>query len=963
MKQILRIIAIFTLCAGVLCSCSKEKKYKIGISQCSTDDWREKMNGEILREIMLHEDAEVEIRSADDSNEKQIADIRYFANNGFDIIIAAPNEAAAITPVVEEVHGRGIPVVIFDRNILSDAYTTRIGADNVGMGRSAATYALHCLLPDDTTPTAIELYGLKGSSPAIGRHDGFVEAFTAGGGEIVASAHADWNYERALTVADSLLRLYPDVDLIYAHNDRMAIGAREAADRLGLHNIKIEGIDAAPQIGIKAVADSVIDATFLYPTEGHLLIQTALDILNGKEVPKEILLPVASPVDRSNADILLLQDQSLAQETAKMVQLKEKIDEYWRAHSAQKALMVVSMGTAGLLLLLLFMGLRIYWGRRRHQYELMQRNAELEAQRAEMQRMVEQEKHLNEQLQEATQSKLLFYTNVSHDLRTPLTLIAEPVEQLAQARNLTVSQHSLAQIANKNVKILRRLINQILDFRKYENDLIDLSLSEVDFTASLAEWVESFKEVCRTRDIKLTLDAPAEPLHLALDAEKIERVMFNLISNAIKYTPDNGSIRVAYHVEKGVGAGTGDESASPEQVEDQLVVTVSDTGIGIAPEDLDSVFVRFFQVDKVHPNGSGIGLSLVKAFVEMHGGEITVESEVGKGSTFTMRLPLRHVADKGEVADALYTSADVKAELETVEVAGDDASSEIPDNIPSAEGEEDKPRLLVIDDNADMRAMVRQILASEYEIYEAANGKEGLAKAARMVPDLIVSDVMMPVMDGLELTRRLKEELSTSHIPVLLLTACSMDEQRVQGYDSGADGYISKPFSGEVLTSRVRSLLANRRRIKEIYGAHPASPVVGPSDAKTKKVAGASVSQKASSVAAASVDLDNEFYQRFLEHFNREISNADLNIEQIASKMGLGHSQFYRKIKALTNYTPVELIRQLRLKRARTLLTTTGKTVSEIAYEVGFSSPAYFTKCYRAAFGETPTALRDNLAL
>jgi DNA-binding response OmpR family regulator/predicted DNA-binding transcriptional regulator AlpA len=272
----------------------------------------------------------------------------------------------------------------------------------------------------------------------------------------------------------------------------------------------------------------------------------------------------------------------------------------------------------------------------------------------------------------------------------------------------------------------------------------------------------------------------------------------------------------------------------------------------------------------------------------------------------------------------------------------------------------DKPLLLVIDDNADIRALVNQLLSDEYEIHEAENGKEGLAKAARFVPDLIICDIMMPVMDGLECCRRIKAEISTSHIPVLMLTACSMDEQRVEGYDSGADGYVSKPFNGEVLRARCRNLIANRRRINDLWQSQsklqqPAAPVA---PARTES---APAPAAANAVVAETKDLDNEFYARFLQLFFAEISNPDLNIEQIASKMGLGHSQFYRKIKSLTNYTPVELMRQLRLKQARQLLTTTSKSISEIAYEVGFSSPAYFTKCYRQAFGETPSDLRDNL--
>lgn len=941
------ITLIFLLLAVVPSGCRRQKTYRIGISQCSEDDWRAKMNDEVLREIMLHEDATVEIRSANDDNATQIADIKYFADNGFDIIIAAPNEAGAITPVISEVYHKGIPVIVFDRDVDGTEYTAHIGTDNEGIGSAAGRYALHLLAPRTSSPRAIELYGLRGSTPAAGRHTGFTREFTDGGGVIVATGYADWNQSDAERVADSLLTLYPDIDLIFAHNDRMAIGASNVARRKGLRDIRIIGIDAAPEIGIKAVADSVIDATFLYPTEGHRLVKTALAILKGEPYEKETVLPVSSAVDLSNADILLLQNQSLLQETAKMKELKTRIDDYWSKHSAQTSLFYASMVILVLVFFSLFLLLRAFWQRKRHQQALMEQNRLLEEQSREQKRLAETQKELNIQLQEAIQSKLAFYTNVSHDLRTPLTLIAEPLAQLSEASNLTPSQKNLLRLADKNTKILARLINQILDFRKFENGKLSLNLTEVDFKEAAAEWLDSFAEVARRRDIKLTLDAPERgDIHLAIDSEKMERIFFNLISNAIKYTPDNGSIRVSY---------TFDDK--------NLTFRVADTGIGIPHDDLGNIFDRFFMVDQVRPHGSGIGLSLVKAFVELHKGTITAESVVGKGSVFTVVIPVTHVSEVSEVPSRLISQEDINIELAATDSFIESDLSALPPDAASAG--EDKPRLLVIDDNPDIRNLVGEILGEEYEIHQAADGREGLAKAARLVPDIIICDIMMPVMDGLECCRRIKEEVSTSHIPVVMLTACSLDEQRVEGYESGADGYIAKPFSGEVLKARCRSLLQNRKRIKDLWqGKVPGMDGASPDTAPLAAPAEVAESQRTPALPkVGNADPDNEFYARFLQIFQEEISNPNLNIEQLASKMGLGHSQFYRKIKALTNYTPVELMRQLRLKQARHLLTTTTRSVSEIAYEVGFSSPAYFTKCYRTAFGQTPSELRDNLAL
>lgn len=406
-----------------LFGCKDKKVYRIGVSQCSQDDWRTKMNDEINREIMFHEDATVEIRSADDSSQKQIDDIRYFVDNDFDIIIVSPNEAATLTPIIKEVYECGTPIIIFDRNIIGDTYTARIGVDDAGIGRSAAHYALHLL---GYGAKAIEIYGLVGSTPAEGRHEGFAKEFAKGNGRLLASVPANWNKEDAMPVTDSLLRLYPDVDLIYAHNDRMAIGASEVARKLGRDNIKIIGIDAAPNIGIQAVADTVIDATFLYPTEGHRLIKTALAILKGEPYEREVRLPVSSAVDLTNADILLLQNETLKEETRKMQILKRRIDDYWAQHSSQTSLFYASIVIIVLLFGVAFLLLRAYWQHSRHQKILMSQNKLLESER-------DKQKSLNRQLEEATQSKLMFFTNVSHDLRTPLTLIAEPVAQIGRA--------------------------------------------------------------------------------------------------------------------------------------------------------------------------------------------------------------------------------------------------------------------------------------------------------------------------------------------------------------------------------------------------------------------------------------------------------------------------------------------------------------------------------------------------
>ena len=899
----------------LFCGCGQTKTYKIGVSQCSDDDWRHKMNEEIFREIMFYPNVTVEIRSADDSSEKQIEDIKYFIENNFDIIIAAPNEAEALTPIISEAYDDGIPVLLFDRNIIGENYTAWQGADNLGIGKAAAEYVKNIV---GKSAPVVEIYGLKGSTPADERHEGFIGV---PGVNVVATGYGKWNYDDAYRVADSLLTLYPDTRVVYAHNDRMAIAAADVASKLGLSPYVI-GIDAAPQIGLKAVADSVITATFIYPTEGQQLVRTAMAILEGDEFEKIKRLPALPAVDASNIDIILTQNEAIRNETARMEDLKAQVDEYWERHSSQTAVFYAVLVIVILLFAVLFQILRSFWQHRKYQASLIRQNKLLQEER-------DKQKFLNEQLDAATSSKLMFFTNVSHDLRTPLTLISEPVEQLVNSPNITTHERSLMKIAQKNVFILKRLINQILDLRKLEHHKLELHLKETDFAALVAEWSDAFSSLALRTNMDFTVDIRNEGAPtMAIDVEKMERVFYNIVANAFKYTPDGGTIKIEY-------IGTDAEA----------VIRVKDSGQGISAEDLPLVFDRFFQSNHVHPNGSGIGLALAKSFVELHGGTIEVESRSGEGSEFTVKLPVSHVDEKYEsVPESFISTENVDMELGKFNPTAE--PSKIDRDL-------EQPTILVIDDNPDILALLKDLLADSFLVVTANNGREGLGLAEKYVPDLIICDMMMPEMDGLECVRRVKENPITSHIPVIMLTACAMDEQRVEGYGAGADGYLSKPFSSTVLLARCRNLIEGRRRIYKTLESR------GFIQAYPEKETPVS-EQPAGDVSPLTnlSNIDSEFYQKFLETVRRDMSNPDLNIEMIASEMGIAYGQLYRKIKALTNYRPVELLRLLRLETARELLINSEKTISEISYDVGFSTPAYFTKCYRDHFGEPPSDTR-----
>ena len=706
--------------AGILMSCTqKHTRYRIGVSQCSDDEWRHKMNNEIVREALFYDGVEVEIRTAKDNNRNQIADIKYFIDKKVDLLIVAPNEAAAITPVVEKAYRQGIPVVVIDRKILSDKYTAFVGADNYEIGKDVGQYILNRL---HGKGKVLEITGLEGSTPAMERHKGLTDVLKEEPGiEITASVDGAWLQSVAGEKMDSVFQTNKNIDLVFAQNDRMAIGAYLSARQQQLEKeMLFVGIDALPgkEYGVEQIINGVLDATFIYPTGGDKVVQVAMDILEKRPYERETKLSTAL-VDKTNARVMQLQTDHITEQDGKIERLNNQVNEYLSRYSAQTMFLY-----ACLIILLLFAALlaiivRAYWTKNRMNMELSRQKKKLEEQRDQL-------ISLSKQLEEATHAKLVFFTNVSHDFRTPLTLVADPVEQLLEDKALTPRQQSLLKVVHKNVHILLRLVNQILDFRKYENDKLELVRANMNLRMQLQEWSHSFQTLALKKHIHFVLevnDDRADYL-MAVDAEKMERVYFNLLSNAFKFTPENGTITVTL------------STLTKEEGGRYARLVVADTGSGISVQHIRHIFDRFYQIDVNHA-GSGIGLALAKAFVELHGGEITVDSVEGKGTVFTVDIPMTLVEEPSAdlVQEPRITQQTVVEELEDMET-----EEQIPD--------ENKECILIIDDNADVRDYVKSLLKEEYTVIEAPDGRAGLKKAMKYVPDAIICDVMMPVMDG-----------------------------------------------------------------------------------------------------------------------------------------------------------------------------------------------------------------------
>lgn len=913
---LISMLSLFWLTA----SCTyRDVHFRIGVSQCSDDEWRHQMNNEMLREALFYDGVEVDIRTVKDDNAQQIEDIRNFIQEGVDLLVVAPNEAAPITPVVEEAFDRGIPVIVFDRKILSDKYTAYIGADNYELGKAIGNYVANML---HGRGNIVEIAGLTGSTSAMDRHQGFVSAISPYPGiQLLAREDAGWLRSEAGERMDTLLRHFPEIDVVYAQNDRMAAGAYDVAKRQGrAEGMRFIGTDALPGegYGVEQVLNGQLDATFIYPTGGDRVIQIAMDILNKRDYPRETVLGT-SVVDATNAQIMQMQTSHIATLDEKIETMNGKMSQFLDRYATQQ---VVLYGSLLVLLLVVGLLVAVYLSLRtknrlnrelsRQKEKLEEQKQQLTQQKEQLIQQKEQLEQLSRELEEATHAKLVFFTNVSHDFRTPLTLIADPVNQLLADKSLGERPHQLLELMKKNVNILLRLVNQILDFRKVENGRMELHLEPFELLSSFRGWNDSFRMALLKKHISFSFEAtPDTDFRMMADSEKMERIYFNLLSNAVKYTPENGKIMVRLEAEA-----------------TNFRFSVFNSGSHISPKEVDAIFERFYQIDG-HQAGTGIGLALVRAFVEMHGGQITAHSDE-KGATFTVLFPAQSIS---QYHPTVVTLPSEEAEVSTTLVETD---------FPMGEEETrdaDRPTVLVIDDNADIRNYVKTLLAEEYHVLDAPEAATGIRLAMKYVPDVIVSDVMMPGMDGVECCRRLKAELQTCHIPVILLTACSLDEQRIQGYNGGADSYISKPFNSQLLLSRIRNLIDSRRQLRQFFG-----------DNQT--------------LAKENIcDIDKDFVSRFKSLVEEKMRDPELNVEDLGKDMGLSRVQLYRKLKSLTNYAPNELLRQARLKKATSLLASSEMTVAEIAYEVGFSSPSYFTKCYKEQFGESPTDFlkRKNL--
>lgn len=903
-SSLLVCLSLVCLSTCFLACTSGKKTYVIGVAQCSEDSWRMKLNDELRDATYLHDNVKLHVVSADDNDKHQIRQINAFMKEDVDLLIVSPNQMNTVTPAIDRAYDSGIPVLLFDRKTDSGKYTAFVGADNEKIGRTIGEYIATRL---GGKGTVVEIRGLEGSSPAIERHKGFVSAIRKYPGiRLLASESGTWLQQSGDSVAAKMFARGIVPDYVFGQNDRMAHGAWLAARRCGLEGrIRFVGIDALPGEGggIELVRDGVLDASYIYPTRGDIVMQQALSILEGRPYERDLYMKAAL-VTKDNAETMLMQAEEMSHISDQLEKLHGRVDFFFTQYSHQKVYFIL----CAIILVLVIVAFAAFY------------------------RMVMVRRRME---RETAEAKMAFFTDMSHDLRTPLTLIADPVERILDDENLTGRQRHMLGIVRRNAALLLKLVGEILDLRKIQGGKMDLTVTEFNLADAVRLWVDDFKPLAASYEVTIVQKADGD-LTVKADYYKVERICYNLISNSLKYNRKGGTVTV-----EAVRRGGSVE------------ITVADTGVGIPKDVVSRVFDKFYRV-RGGGSGTGVGLAVVKAFAELHGGRVSVKSVEGEGSEFKVELPQK-------VENAILSTPDTlskhpegrepdmqkqrKAWIEDVDDDIDGNRQGMSSTLTSGGlgyvAEPDgtsasRPLALVVDDNADVREYVAHLLGGEYDVRQAADGKEGLGMALKTVPDLIVCDVKMPVMDGLEMCRRVKAETATSHVPVILLTSNAQENQRAEGYDCGADAYITKPFSSKVLLSRVRNLLENRKRLKYVYASG--------ADDEAKDAA----------------DPDSRFMADFGRVVRERMSDSSLSVETISSALGLSRVQMYRKVKQLTGQSPVEIIRVTRLKKAERLLKTTQMTVSEISYDVGFSSPSYFSKCFKDYFGVQPGEMRET---
>ncbi len=892
---------------------TKEKNYTIGFSQCTgNDSWRQTMLDEMKRELSFHDNISFIYKDANASSQIQIQQIEELVRQKIDLLIVSPNEVKPLSPVIEKVFQSGIPVVVVDRRTNTKDYTAFVGASNFEVGQNAGRYANYLL---HGKGNIMEVTGIPDASPVIDRHNGFMDVISHYPQMNYVKKFENYSLEKKYNEIEDYLKINANIDLIYAQNDFMAFDIYKICKQLNLQNkIKIIGIDGLPLqgAGLDMVANKDIAATVLYPTGGQEAILTAYNILENKPYQKENQL-FTTIIDSSNVRIMKLQSQKILSQQKDIERQQNILNDQIKIYKTQRTFNNILISA---LLLVIVLGTAVFFSWRRNKII----TKKLRSQNEEISRQSSQLIEMSAKAEEAHQARLNFFTNISHEFRTPLTLIFAPLGELIANTRIQQETKQSLQLIQRNVMRLYRLVSQLMDFRKIEFKKMKPHVSETDLISFTNEIVDSFKILAKNKNINLKFFTTERSLFVWMDTTMLDKVIFNVLSNAFKFTNDHGLVYVT--VSKDIK---------------NAIIKVEDDGIGMTKEVIDHAFEPFFQGEYENYKGTGLGLALSKELMELHHGSITVKSERKKGSTFIIALPL---------GNAHFEKSEFESDINKETVINEDADIYTTDlyninKIPNQSFGSVLPKyltLMVIEDNTEMRDYLSSRLGTEYNIIEAPDGNTALQSAFDALPDLILCDIVIPGKNGLELTQIFKSDVRTSHIPVILLTAKDQENQKIEGMETQADAYITKPFNLLFLQKTIKSLLQNRDKIKEHYS-------------------GEIFSEEKSHI---SKKTDRKFMIEFTAIVENNIGNDKFGINDICNELGISRVQLYRRVKAVLNCNVNDYIVTTRLQKAKYYMQHEDLSISEIAFKSGFSSAAYFSTVFKSKFGVTPSAFKEN---
>ncbi|PQV50540.1 monosaccharide ABC transporter substrate-binding protein (CUT2 family) [Jejuia pallidilutea] len=904
-------VLLFIVLALCFLSCTKQntEKHKVGFSQCiSKDDYRKAMDYEMMVEASLHPELELTIFQANGDIEAQKSHIQFMINNDFDVIIISPAQSDPLVEIIETAFNKGIPIIIVDRKINTDKYTAFVGADNMEVGRNAGYF-----IASSSTNNAnvLEIRGSGNAFPKMGRHLGFHEVVDNEPNIKVPYSFDVEDFERVSQILDSIHKT--PIDYVYAFNDNIAYDAWKVAKEKGVEKrINFIGVDGLSGLdnGIQLVQKGILAATILYPTGGDEAIKIAMKILQDETVLKENILNT-TVIDYRNAKIMEKQYERINKHQIDIEKQQNVIRELENTYSTQSNIL---KWLAGLLIISILLAAYSIFS----QYKLNKKKRTLELQNKKITVQRNQIKSIAKEVKKSNEAKTNFFTGLSHEFKTPITLILSSVESMFENKAIkeTKLSRDVALIYN-NSKRLLRLINQLLDFRKIEDRKFILKASEVNLYEFSNHIFKDFEREAEKRNINFSLHANNKDLKIYLDRDLIDKVYFNLLSNAFKFTPNNGTISMNI-------------VDNPEK--DTVNIHFKDSGIGIPNKELNSVFKAFYQGSNNNQSSSGIGLFLSKEFVELHKGALNVHSKHGTEFIVTLHKGSDHLKSEEIIYEPDMVDDSLIRYTDDVDYhEGNFTETETKDN-------EEHYSILIIEDNLDLVTYLKGKLAADYLVY-TSDGTDAIDKALEHIPDIIVCDVNLPEKSGFDICKTLKNDLRTSHIPTIILTAQSSKESYIQGLQSGADLYLTKPFSYAILLQSIKSLLYNREKLRyyyvnNIYRLDNSEDNFGP--------------------------FEQNFISNINELINNNLDNSNFSVEQLADELNISRIQLYRKMKAISGISISDYIQNIRLEKAKVLLNETTLTISEVAYATGFSSPSYFSTSFKNKYSKTPKAYRSN---